>query len=237
MALQIRKVKEIPASSQQLNGSNANIINNNNTAPKHTTKDDTKSHLLRRSSRIDCHHSGDRKINSNVTTPTSTTTTASTVSRTRLYLERSAIKEYKAASDKGSAICSSNDSQCIQNHNELTEDSSFRSSDQQICPDGNDGDYVWHGDCCDDSVNLDLDIASNKNRIEKSNSVKRGKRSLSSTRVAKSNEKNIKRKTASDSPQQLTFSGKVDDKKEIKTSSAYDGGKSDHHMSLRLRKR
>lgn len=235
MALQIRKVKEIPASSQQLNGSNANIINNNNTAPKHITKDDTKSNFsLRRSSRIDCHHGGERKINSNVTTPTSTTT-ASAISRTRMYLDRSSLK------GKGSAICASNDSTCVQNHNKITEN-----LDQQICQDDNDGDYIWHaslasdGDCCDDSVNLDLDIATNKSRMEKSNSVKRGKRSLSSSRVAKSNEKNIKRKTASDSNQQLTFSGKVDDvsKKEIKPSTAYDGGKSsDHHMSLRLRKR
>lgn len=235
MALQIRKVKEIPASSQHLNGSNANIINNNNTAPKHITKDDTKTNfLLRRSSRIDCHHGGDRKINSNVTTPTSTTT-ASTISRTRMYLDRSAIK------GKGSAISSSIETTCGQNHNKITEN-----LEQQICQDDNDGDYIWHatlasdGDGCDDSVNLDLDIASNKSRMEKSNSVKRGKRSLSSTRVAKSNEKNIKRKTASDSNQQLTFSGKVDDvsKKEVKPSTAaYDGGKSDHHMSLRLRKR
>lgn len=233
MALQ-RKVKEIPASSQQLNGCSANIINNNNTAPKQTTKEDTKSNfLLRRSSRIDCHHGGERKVNSNATTPTSTTTTASTITRTRLYLDRSALK------CKGNAICSSNDSASIHSHNTITDN-----LNQQICQDDNGDDYIWHaslaadGDCCDDSVNLDLDITSNKSRIEKSNSVKRGKRSLSSTRVAKSNEKNIKRKTASDSAQQLTFGGKVDDvsKKDIKPTTAYDG-KSDHHMSLRLRKR
>ncbi len=228
--MQIRKVKEIPASSQQLNGSNANIINNNNTASKsNPTKEDTKANfLLRRSSRIDCHHGGEKKINSNATTPTSTT--ASSTTRTRMYLDRSALK-----GNKGSAISSSNDSTCVQNH-KIKENLA-----QQICPD----DYVWHAslpsdaDCCDDSVNLDLDIASTKTRIEKSNSVKRGKRSLSSTRVAKSNEKNIKRKTTPDLNQPLTFSGKVDDppKKDLKQSPVYDGGKSDHHMSLRLRKR
>lgn len=236
MALQIRKVKEIPASSQ-LNSSNANIINNNNTAPKHTTKEDTKSHLLlRRSSRIDCHHSGEKKINSNVTT-----TPASTVSRTRLYLERSALKEYKS-NDKSSAICSSDN---VENNIKLTDNSSFHSGNQQICQDDNDKDFVLHtsltadDDCCDDSVNLDLDIASNKSRIEKSNSIKRGKRSLSSTRVTKSNEKNIKRKTASDIPQQVAVSGKLEEcsKKEVKASTTHDSSKSDHHMSLRLRKR
>lgn len=220
----------MPASCQQINGSN--IINNNNTAPKQSTKEETKSNFsLRRSSRIDCHHGGERKINnSNATTPTSTT--ASTISRTRMYLDRSSVK------GKGTAMCSSDDSPCIQNHNKTTEN-----SDQPICQLNPDGDYVWHtsldGDCCDDSVNLDLDIASNKSRTEKSNSVKRGKRSLSSTRVAKSNEKNIKRKTASDSSQPLTFGGKIDaavSKKEVNPSTAYDG-KSDHHMSLRLRKR
>lgn len=228
--MQIRKVKEVPASSQQLIGSNANIINNNNTASKHTTKEDNKSNfLLRRSSRIDCHHVCEKKTSSNITTPTSTTTTASAASaitRTRLYLERPSLK------GKGSAICQMGDaSSPIQNH-KAKDDQQIRSDDSRH--------YVWHaglttdGDCCDDSVNLDLDIASNKSRIEKSNSVKRGKRSLSSTRVAKSNEKNIKRKTASDSNQQLTFGGKVD---EVSKKETYDGGKSDHHMSLRLRKR
>lgn len=227
--MQIRKVKEIPASSQQLNVSNVNIINNNNTASKHTTKDDTKSNLLlRRSSRIDCHHGGEKKLsNSTVTTPTSTTA-SSTITRTRMYLDRTAVKV------KSSGIYSPNDSSTVQNHK----------IKEHLDPDNSDN-CIWHssipsdGDCCDDSVNLDLDIACNKNRIEKSNCVKRGKRSLSSTRVAKSNEKNIKRKTALDSNQQLTFSGKVEDitKKELKPSVAYDGGKSDHHMSLRLRKR
>lgn len=236
MALQMRKVKEIPASSQQLYGHSANIINNNNTAPKQNTKEDTKSNfLLRRSSRIDCHHGVERKIHSNVTTPTNnisaTTTTASTITRNRLYLDRSALK------CKDSVICSSNVSACIHNHNNMTDN-------QQICHEDNGEDYIgWHsslasdGDCCDDSVNLDLDIASNKSRMEKSNSVKRGKRSLSSTRVAKSNEKNIKRKTASDSAQQVKFSGKVDDVSEKEINPSADGGKSDHHMSLRLRKR
>lgn len=224
-------MKENPVSSQQLNGTNANIINNNNTAPKQTTKEDSKSNfLLRRSGRIDCHHSVDRKNISNVTTPTST---SSTITRTRMYLDRSALK------GKGSAISSSNDLPSVQNHNKITEN-----LDRQICPDDNDdGDYIWEksiasdADGCDDSVTLDLDLSSNKSRIERSNSVKRGKRSLSCTRVAKTNEKNMKRKTASESPQQLT--SKVDDvaKKEIKPSTANDGGKSDRYMSLRLRKR
>ncbi|XP_037049601.1 dual specificity protein phosphatase CDC14AB isoform X1 [Bradysia coprophila] len=225
MAMQIRKVKEVPA-SQQL--SNANKINNNNTAPKHSTKDDTKSSfLLRRSSRIDCHHGGEKKTNSNVTTPTSTTTSAeSAITRTRMYLERPALK------GSGNVICQMSDGLSPIQTQKIKEN-----LDQQIGSDDN-RHYLWDAvltsDACDDSVNLDLDVATNKTRIEKTNSVKRGKRSLSSTRVAKANEKNIKRKTASDSNQQLTFGGKVDDGSKKET---YDGGKSDHHMSLRLRKR
>lgn len=226
MALQIRKVKEIPASSQHLNGSNVNLINNNHTAPKHATKEDAKYHLLlRRSGRID--QGDERKNNFNNTTSTATTP-ASTVSRTRLYLERSALKEYKAE-EKANAL--------------------HLPTPDRLCQGDNDEDDIWHtssttdGDCSHDSVNLDLDIASYKSRIEKSNSVKCGKRSFSSTRVAKSNEKNIKRKTDLDPPQQVTYANKIDkcdSKKEIKPStsaSPYDSGKSDRHMSLRLRKR
>lgn len=233
--MQIRKVKEVPASSQQLNGSNANIINNNNTATKHSTKEDTKSSsLLRRSSRIDCHHVGEKKTNSNATTPTSSSTTTTTsatsaaITRSRLYLESPALKS------KATIVCQMSDSSSHIKTHKINEN-----LDQKIASDDS-RHLVWNAtltpddDCCDDSVNLDLDIASNKSRIEKSNSVKRGKRSLSSTRVAKSSEKNIKRKTASDLNQQLTFGGKVND---VSRKETYDGGKSDHHMSLRLRKR